>query len=119
MRVDCSYLITAWPSPSAPALTVDEHGILGAVLQILLRYPILPSVVLQGSLTSQDLPLPTTALQPSRMQNASEFWQSLGGKLKVALSFTVTISVQPIDSFVSGSSVVDMRHTLSQTVGVA
>ncbi len=119
VRVECSYLVTGWPSPTAPVPSQDEHGILGAVLQILLRYPILPETILQGSLINQDLPLPTTALQPSRMQSASEFWQSLGGKLKVALSFTVTLSVQPMTEFVSGPLVVDMRHEILRTAGAA
>lgn len=117
VRVDCSYLVTAWPSASAPVPIQDEHAILGAVLQILLRYPLLPEVVLQGSLANQDLPLPATALQPSRMQSASEFWQSLGGKLKVALSYTVTISVQTAQPFQSGQPVVDSRIGLSHLVG--
>lgn len=119
VRVECSYLVTAWPSTSAPVPSQDEHGILGAVLQLLLRYPVLPAAVLQGSMINQDLPLPTTALQPSRMQSASEFWQSLGGKLKVALSFTVTICVQPTLPFEAGPAVVDMRDRVSQLAGIA
>ena len=53
--------------------------------------------LLQGGLQSQELPLPTAALQPGRLQSLGEFWQALGGKPKSALNYTVTIAVQPFD----------------------
>ncbi len=97
VRVDCSYLITAWPSQGAPNRSEDEHRLLGAVMMALLRHPKLPETVLQGALQDQELPLPTTALQPGHLQSQGEFWQALGGKPKTALNFTVTIAVQPFD----------------------
>src|SRR5215203_4966992 len=48
VRVDCSYLITAWPSESSPAAAKDEHRLLGEVMKALLRHSSLPSVVLEG-----------------------------------------------------------------------
>ena len=55
VRVDCSYLITAWV-PEAADAAVTEHGILGEVLRVLVRYPTIPDVFLQGALAdaSQD-----------------------------------------------------------------
>ena len=97
VRVDCSYLVTAWPSESAPSPAQDEHRLLGEVMLVLLRYPKRPDDLLQGGLQSQDLPLPTAALQPGRLQSLGEFWQALGGKPKSALNYTVTIAVQPFD----------------------
>jgi hypothetical protein len=52
------------------------------------------------------------------MQNSSEFWQSLGGKMKVALNFTVTISVQPSQPFLAAQPVIDNQQTISQTGGI-
>jgi hypothetical protein len=101
VRVDCSYLITAWPSQSAPNRSEDEHMLLSLVMLALLRYPQLPDDVLQGSLRNQALPLPTTALQPGHLQSLGEFWQALGGKPKSALNYTVTIAVQPIGAIVT------------------
>ena len=95
VRVDCSYLITAWPSKGIHSPTEDEHRLLGEVLTVLLRYPRLPDDLLQGLLRDQELPLPTTALQPGHLQSLGEFWQALGGKPKAALNYTVTIAVQP------------------------
>src|SRR5262245_26107611 len=34
VRVDCSYLITAWPSPGQPSPIQDEHRLLGAVMLV-------------------------------------------------------------------------------------
>ena len=97
VRIDCSYLITAWPSKGTPTPTEDEHRLLGETIMVLLRYPTLPSAVLQGQLGSQELPLPTSVLQPGQLQSLGEFWQALGGKPKAALNYTVTIAVQPFE----------------------
>jgi hypothetical protein len=97
VRIDCSYLITAWPSESAPNRAEDEHRLLGEVMTALLRYPQLPMEALQGSLAAQELPLPTAVLQPGRLQSVGEFWQALGGKPKAALNYTVTVAVQPFE----------------------
>ncbi|MDZ8228176.1 MULTISPECIES: DUF4255 domain-containing protein [unclassified Nostoc] len=93
VRVDCSYLITAWTNETSPTPIRDEHRLLGEVMKILLRYPTLPSEVLQGSLVEQELPLPTMSLQPTQLQSIGEFWQALGGKPKAVLNYTITISV--------------------------
>jgi hypothetical protein len=95
VRVDCSYLITAWSSESSTTRALDEHHLLSEVMKILLRHPILPEVLLQGSLKGQEPPLPSSTLQPGRLQSVGEFWQALGGKPKAALNYTVTIGVVP------------------------
>ncbi len=96
IRVDCSYLVTAWPKAGDGANPVeDEHLLLGEVMKVLLQYPTIPSQVLQGSLKSQEVPLPTTSMQPGRLQSLGEFWQALGGKPKAALTYTVTVAVKP------------------------
>lgn len=93
VRIDCSYLITAWPSSGSTTPARDEHRLLGEVMKALLRHATLPSAVLEGSLQGQRPPLPASSLQPGRLQSLSELWQALGGKPKVTLSYTVTISV--------------------------
>lgn len=98
VRVDCSYLITAWPSQSTPNRAADEHRLLSEVMMVLLRFPTLPEWLLQGGLAAQELPLPTAVLQPGHLQSLGEFWQALGGKPKAALNYTVTIAVQPFAS---------------------
>jgi hypothetical protein len=93
VRIDCSYLITAWSSDSSPTRALDEHRLLSQVMKVLLRHPQLPEVLLQGSLKGQEPPLPSSTLQPGRLQSMAEFWQALGGKPKAALNYTVTIGV--------------------------
>lgn len=95
IRIDCSYLVTAWSSADERYRPKEEHRVLSEVMKILLRYPTIPEEVLKGSLKDQAPPLPATALQPGRLQSLGEFWQALGGKPKAAFDYTVTISVQP------------------------
>ena len=96
VRVDFSYLITAWPSESVPDPAEDEHRILGEVMRVLLRYRIIPENVLQGDLREQQPPLPVSSLQPGRLQSLGEFWQALGGKPKAALNYQVTLSIEVV-----------------------
>jgi hypothetical protein len=93
VRVDFSYLVTAWASESVLDPAEDEHRLLGEVMRILLRYRTIPEDVLQGGLKGQQPPLPTSSLQPGRLQSLGEFWQALGGKPKAALNYQVTASV--------------------------
>lgn len=95
VRVDASYLITAWPGVGSGQsdASEDEHMLLSAVMRVLLRFPKLPRELLIGSLARQDWPLPVSTLQPGRLQSLGEFWQALGGKPKAALNYTVTLPV--------------------------
>lgn len=94
-RVDCSYLITAWPQNEEDVKT--EHQLLGEVMKVLLRYRKLPETFVADNLTGQELPLRLISLRPSNLQSFGEFWQAMGGKEgtrpKVVLHCTVTISV--------------------------
>jgi hypothetical protein len=93
LRVDASYLITAWPGSSEKDRPEDEHRLLGEVMKTLLRYRTLPADMLCGSLAQAELPLPVSVLHPGRLQSLGEFWQALGGKPKAALNYTVTFAV--------------------------
>ena len=94
VRVECSYLVTAWASDSSTTPALDEHRLLSEVMQVLLRHPTIPPAALQGSLQGQSPPLPAVTLQPGRLQSLGEFWQALGGKPKAALNYTVTFGVE-------------------------
>ncbi len=117
VRIDCSYLITAWASSTSNSPAQDEHRLLGEVMKVLLRYPTIPDVVLQGSLQGQEPPLPTTSLQPGRLQNVTDFWQALGGKPRATLNFTVTIGVMPEAPVEAGALVVDKHLDFRLGVG--
>jgi hypothetical protein len=95
-RVECGYLITAWPSSTSTDPARDDHRLLGEVLRILLRHPRLPADVLQGVLAGTDLPLPALAVEPGRLQQVSDVWQATGGRPKLAIACTVTIAVDVV-----------------------
>ncbi len=90
VRVDFTYLITAWTADVS-----DEHQLLGRVLLALLRYPLLPNEVLKGAMQTQPLPLQAWIAQPERTPNAWDFWGSLDGRLKAGISYVVTASLEP------------------------
>ena len=96
VRVDCSYLITAWPLN--PSDIETEHLLLGEVMKVLLRYRQIPEAVLQGSLKNQELPLIAFTLRPSLLNSLGEFWQAIGGKPKATLNYTVTIAMSVDES---------------------
>lgn len=109
VRVDCSYLITAWQNPGATAPVRDEHRLLSEVMAVLLRHPTLPEAVLQGRLADATLPLPTAVLQPGPQQNDGDVWRVLGGKPKAALHYTVTLAVSVEDPYRAGESVTSIH----------
>jgi Pvc16 N-terminal domain/Carboxypeptidase regulatory-like domain len=95
-RVKLSYCITAWsPAAHTPAIdpAMDEHKLLSQVLGILLKYPTLPQAALQGSLTNQELPPPTSVILPNGIKNPGDFWNAIGGQLRPALDYHVTIAL--------------------------
>jgi hypothetical protein len=92
MRLFCSYLVTAWPVGGVE-LPLQEHRLLTQVLRVLSRYPTIPPFFLQGSLIGQQPPLPMVTLHPDSLKAMSEFWTSLGNRMRASMTVTVTISV--------------------------
>src|SRR3954467_11434440 len=50
LRVDCTYLITAWSAQAGGLKAVEEHRLLGLALQWLSRFPVLDDRFLRGAL---------------------------------------------------------------------
>lgn len=92
LRVNCSYLVTAWSKTNA---MVDEHRLLGDVMTLLLRYREIPSDVLQGSLKKTEPHLRALGLREAQLSSLGEFWQAIGGKAKTALHYRITVTVDP------------------------
>ncbi|MDB9315296.1 DUF4255 domain-containing protein [Spirulina sp. CS-785/01] len=109
-RVDCSYLITAWSSGDDPQ---QEHHILSRIMRLLLRRPVLPDDLLQGSLQDPICPVLLTSLQPG-IKNPGEIWQALGGLPKVSLHCTVTIPVPRTEDPEEVPLVLEHRPQLSR-----
>ena len=113
-RVDCSYLITAWPSPSVPDPAEDEHRLLGAVMKVLLRHRTIPDTYLQGELAGQDPPMPAKLVPEAQLHSLGEFWQAMGGKPKATLHYAVTVSVDVFAPAQVGPAVTEKIITIAQ-----
>lgn len=117
VRVTCSYLITAWPSDSAPHPVQDEHRLLGEVLKVLLRHRSIPASYLSGELAGQEPSLPARIITEAQLHSLGEFWQAMGGKPKATLNYAVTISVDVFEPEQAGPVVTDKIITITQGVG--
>jgi hypothetical protein len=93
MRVACTYLVTAWPVGGAE-LPLQEHRLLGQILQVFARYPTIPASFLQDGLRGQQPPLPLVTSRTNGLKEPAEFWSALGGRLRPSLSVTVTIGLE-------------------------
>jgi hypothetical protein len=115
VRIDCSYLITAWPSENAPNPTEDEHQLLGEVLKVLLRHRRIPTEHLQGELIGQEPPVRAKILAETQLQSLGELWQAMGGKPKAALHYGTTLSLDLFEAEPMGKAPSDHVITIKQT----
>jgi hypothetical protein len=93
LRVDCSYIVTAWSNAVGDARVVEEHRLLAQALLWLSRFPTIPSDKLQGSLANQPYPPPTMVAQMDPNKNAGDFWFALGIPPRPAFYLVVTIAM--------------------------
>jgi hypothetical protein len=94
VRVDCSYIVTAWSNRSGAAKVEEEHRLLGQSLQWLSRFPTVPALYAQGSLVGQAYPPPTLVAQVDPNKNAGEFWDALAISPRPAFFLTVTVAME-------------------------
>jgi uncharacterized protein DUF4255/carboxypeptidase family protein len=92
LRVQCSYLITAWPVGGAD-LPLQEQAMLAAALETLAQFPSIPDIFLQGGLAGQLPSPPLVAARADQIKSYSEFWSALGGRYRAALTVSATISL--------------------------
>jgi hypothetical protein len=97
LRVDCTYLVTAWSVKTGGFKAAEEHGLLGLALLWLSGFLIIDEPYLQGSLglPGRSGPLPAVVAQTREGQSMGEFWTALGIAPRPAFSLTVTIAMQP------------------------
>jgi hypothetical protein len=117
VRVTCSYLITAWPSESAPDPVQDEHRLLGEVLKVLLRNRAIAPDYLSGELAGQEPPLPARIIAEAQLHSLGELWQAMGGKPKATLNYAVTISLDVFEPEPVGPVVTEKIITITQETG--
>jgi hypothetical protein len=112
LRIACSYLVTAWPVGGNES-ALQEHKLISQVLQVLAGYPTIPPSFLQGALVGQQPPLPMVALHPDALKNISEFWTSLGNKLRASVTVTVTVGMD-VFAPVTGPMAITGKTTIGE-----
>jgi Pvc16 N-terminal domain len=111
LRIDCSYLVTAWAGGETPDLRT-EHLLLGEVMKVLARYTEIPQNLLQGSLINQEFPMKALTLRPTLLNSIGEFWQAIGGKPKAAFNYTITASLAVDETFLTIPLVIDKQISI-------
>ena len=101
LRVDCTYIVTAWSNLAAAARVVEEHRLLGQALLWLSRFPIVPANLLIGTLANQPFPPPTLVAQMMPDKSNGDFWAALGAAPRPAFFLVVTIAMD-LNRFVEG-----------------
>ena len=112
LRVDCSYLVTAWSSRSGAQRAAEEHQLLGQALAWLSRFGTIPETYFQGSLVGQPYPPPTLVAQVEGRQAAGEFWSALGIAPRVAFRAVVTVALDLQLETIVGPEVVSREMRL-------
>ena len=95
-RVQCLYLVTAWPVGGTD-VPKQEHQLLSQVLQLIGSTPVIPPAFLTPNLLLQEPPLPMLMIQPDGVRNPAEFWAAIGNRIKPSLLLSVTVSLQVFD----------------------
>ena len=98
-RVNCLYLVTAWPVGGTDQ-PKQEHQLLGQVMQLVAGSPVIPSAFLTPNLQFQEPPLPMLMLQPDGIRNPAEFWGAIGNRIRPSLLLSVTVSLEVFDTAV-------------------
>ena len=103
LRLDCTYLVTAWSSEPAGVRAHEEHRLLGSALSWLVRFPVLEDRHLHGALRprAQDFPTPMTVAQTREGHGLADFWSALGIAPRPAFPLTVTVAVSLSDTAVT------------------
>lgn len=93
LRIDCSYLVTAWSNQNGALKAAEEHQLLGLALAWLSRFDTIPDTYFSGALVDPPYAPPTMVAQMDGKQSISEFWSALGIAPRPAFTATVTIAM--------------------------
>ena len=105
LRVDCSYMVTAWSNIQNQNNVANAHKLLGQAFNWLSRFPVIPDRYVQaGGLTGQLYAPPTMVAQMDGAKSAGEFWSALGVPPRPYFNLIVTICMD-LDQSVEDSIV--------------
>jgi hypothetical protein len=90
LRLDLTYLITAWTRQ-----VEDEHRLLWHAFSTLFRHQVMPPEHLQGELRDHDLPIYASIAQADTvLKSPGDFWTALENQIKPSLSYVVTLAIE-------------------------
>jgi hypothetical protein len=81
VRIDLSYNVTVFASEIS-----DEHRLLSRVLWTLMRYPVLPADILQGTMAGHEIQT-STANPNQAIIKASDYWSVIDTDLKASIDY--------------------------------
>jgi len=95
VRMDCTYLSTAWSAQAGGLKVNEEHQLLGLALSWMSRFTTVEDRFLQGALKTPAQPysVPLTVARTKEGQTMGAFWSALGISPRPAFSVTVTIAM--------------------------
>lgn len=94
LRMDCSYMVTAWSNDTGPIRVANEHRLLSQALLWLSRFPIIPGKYLVGSLVDPPFPHRTEVALMNGSKSMGEFWTALGQPPRPSFNIVVTIAME-------------------------
>lgn len=107
LRVDCTYMVTAWSSTTnAGTRTAEQHRLLSLALLWLSRHPEIPPVHCAGSLATAVYHPPTMVAQAEGPATGVDFWTALGIAPRPSFRLLVTIELELADVSPVGPPVV-------------
>jgi uncharacterized protein DUF4255/carboxypeptidase family protein len=120
VRVDCSYLVTAWTDGLTGWTKIQtEHQLLGQAFFWLSRFPTIPSTYFAGSLVGQPFPPPSMVAQWDAAKNQGEFWNALGIPPRPYFNLIVTIAMDLGVQAPDGPQVVTKEFRFKQILETA
>lgn len=114
LRVDCSYIVTAWKDGNTPADVTVQHLLLGQAFFWLSRFPTIPPGYFAGNMIGQPFPPPTIVAQWDGAKNNGEFWSALGIPPRPYFTLIVTIAMDLGLQNVDGPPVVTKQLNMKQ-----
>jgi hypothetical protein len=93
LRVDCTYLLTAWSNETGEAKSIHEHRLLGEAMLWLSRFPTIPAELLEGALKGSMYPPALSVDEAREDRRSGQFWSALRISPRPAFFLTATISM--------------------------
>jgi hypothetical protein len=95
IRLKCSYIVSAWPSPDKPSeeAAFIQLQLLSEAYKTMATLKTLPAAFLPGPMADPGLPRPAIALSQDDLSSRPDFWMSAGCTFHPAFTFTASFSM--------------------------